>query len=54
MTPVSTAKTAGIWALKILATVAVAMVSIGIVLAVNARWPLPFINPPSDVAEPES
>lgn len=51
MNPVSKATTAGTWALKIFATVFIAMVSVGIVLAVNARYALPFINPPP--AEPE-
>jgi len=51
MTPVSSAKTAGTWALKIFATVAIAMVSVGIVLAINARYALPFINPPEKSEE---
>ncbi len=45
--PVKKASKAGMWALKIFATVAVAMLSAGIVVALAARYSIPFITPAS-------
>ncbi len=41
----SQAKKGAKWALKIFATVVVAMVSAGIVVAIAARYSIPFVTP---------
>lgn len=36
------------WALKIAATTLIALITVGAAMAVNARHPLPLINPPEE------
>lgn len=44
-------KEAGIWALKIAATVVIGLFTAGVVVAVAARYNVPFLNPAGNGTE---